>query len=228
MVVGSKRKRNRTRATRRVRQRTDKFRGAGSGPVPRGLSTAAGQNGIAAITRSVELLNQIQTGGSDLLDAFSFQLSDLPGYTAFSALYDQYRILAVKVEFVPVNLATTTNNAGSITNTPSPILHTCIDLDDATTPTAAVVLSHQTYKCHGAYTPASATKYVRWLQPAVAMDVYQGAFGGFASKTNQWIDAASPGVAHYGLKAWLEMPTGSVNTRVHMYATYYMEFRLPF
>lgn len=228
MVVSSSKRKRTSSYKRSVRRKRNTFRGAGSGAIPRGISSLAGQTGIVSITRSVEVINSVQGAATDSLLGFSFQLSDLPGYTAFTSLYDQYRFIAVKCEYVPVNIPTTTNIAGVLTATPTPVLHTCIDLDDANTPTAAVVLSHQTYKCHGAYSPTCNAKYVRWFEPAVAMDAYQGAFGGFASKSKQWIDSASPAVQHYGLKHWIEMPTGSSATRIQMYATFYMQFRLPF
>jgi len=177
----------------------------------------------------VTLANLSGASATDDLAAYSFQLSDLSGYAAFTSLYDQYRILAVKMEFVPIDSYAPIWNGAAIVQVQSPILTTCLDLDDATTPTSSVVLAHESSKLHGALNANVAKKYVRWIEPAIAIENYQtGGFGGYTSKTKQWCDCASPAVQHYGLKAWVFAPAGSLAYTCEVFATYYLEFKMPF
>jgi hypothetical protein len=108
------------------------------------------------------------------------------------------------------------------------VLTTCIDTDDANPPVGEQnVLAHESAVCHG---PLVKTYKRSWV-PALAMSVYQtGGFGGYASRTQQWVDAASPNVQHYGIKASVTRgstaPSGTVT--MAQYAHVLVEFRKVF
>lgn len=228
-MKGQKRPRSR-KATKETRSVRSKFATAGSGTVPRSIHVKSGNGGVVSISRQVTLTALQGATGVDALLGYSFQLSDLPNYTQFTQLYDQYRFIAVKMEFIPENCyGPTASGAGVITQVSSPWLTTCIDLDDATTPTSAIVQSHDTAKMHGVVNGNCVNKYVRWIEPQIAVSAYQsGGFTGYTPKTKQWIDSNSSGVQHYGLKAWLFAPSNSGTYRCNVVATYYLEFKLPF
>jgi hypothetical protein len=147
------------------------------------------------------------------------------GSTALLSVFDQYRIVNVTVEFIPQNV-TSFIAAGTVaTVVPTNvynhnILATCIDTDDAVTPTEAVVLDHETCVIHGPFV----RPYKRSFVPAIAMEVYQtGGFGGYSNRTMQWIDSASPAVQHYGLKYNLNhgttAPTNTVQYSIYQHLT---------
>lgn len=221
------RKRRYSKSRSRASKRT-KFAASGSGRPPRNLSLKAGNANVVSISRGVQFTGVSLPAATDVFGGYYFALSDVPGSAQFTSLYDQYRFIAVKLEFIPTALPTTYWNGAAVVNPACPILHTCVDLDDANTPTANQLMEHETYKCHGAFTPATTGKYVRWVEPALAIESYQtGGFGGYSSKTKQWCDSASPSVQHYGIKYWVEMPAGSPATNLYIQATYYLEFKLP-
>jgi len=228
-MKGLKRPRSR-KASKDTRSIRRKFSTAGSGNVPRSIHVKSGNGNVVAITRQVVLAPLIGASGIDALNAYNFELSDVPNYTQFTQLYDQYRILAVKMEFVPENCyGPTASGAGVVTQVSAPWLTTCIDLDDSSAPTSSIIQSHDTVKMHGVLNGNCVNKYVRWLEPQVAISAYQtGGFTGYIPKPKQWIDSNSAGVQHYGLKAWVFAPANSASYRVQVIATYYMEFKLPF
>jgi hypothetical protein len=109
-------------------------------------------------------------------------------YTDLAAVFDQYRVKEVEVWIEPSIIMSSTVG--------SAVFFTAVDLDDANVPTSsnelvnhASVISSETGTGH----------YHRWV-PYMATAVYSGAFTSFASGPPQWIDVASPGVQHYGLK----------------------------
>lgn len=210
----------------RKKQKVEKFSASGSGRVPRNIVTLSGNRNIATVTRMWQ--NQYsKAAATDELLALSFQLSDLPNYTQFTNLYDQYRILAVKVEFVARTPPVQYYGVSAISSS-APVLYTAIDLDDVTTPTSTTLLAHESCKFHGAFTPMSTNKYVRWLKPATAVEMYQtGGFGGYGARQNQWIDTTSSSVQHYGIKWWIATAATTPAYYYDVVFTYYMEFKLP-
>jgi hypothetical protein len=134
----------------------------------------------------------------DVFGAIPIYLNLFPTPADFTTLFDQYRILEVKVEFVP------TSTAEAV-----PPLTTVIDLDDYTAPTSgAQVMQYQTRQ-----TAMPGGIHMRRFRPRVANAAYSGAFTSFASgPSTTWIDAASPSVQYYGLKYWLPAVSGVTTT----------------
>lgn len=224
-VTGKKRKYTRSSRRRRARGPSS-YPSSGSGPIPRNIRVKQGDGHVVEMSRMLQLSTYSNAANTDDLEAISFQLSDLPGYSQFTNLYDQYRFVAVKAEFIPMNLPVTYLNVSVIVPT-CPILYTCIDLDDATIPgTNQIVEEHESVTCHGAFTPATTNKYIRWLRPACAPEMYQtGGFGGYASKQLQWLDTASSAVQHYGLKWWVYAATNTPAYKYNVTLTYYLQFK---
>jgi len=120
--------------------------------------------------------------------AFQFQLNNLQNVTAFTTIFDQYRIDAIWFRFVP-----TSGPIGSP-------LYTFIDYDDASLTTLASSQNYPTLKMSspGAY-------FERTIVPKSAVAAYTvgSVFTGYELKSGRWLNCATPSVAHYGLKACL-------------------------
>jgi hypothetical protein len=125
----------------------------------------------------------------------AFSLSQSPAAAAYTSLFDQYKIEQLEAWVEPLQDTT----AVACTTFAS-----CIDLDDANTPTSfGQVADHQ-----GALVGTSITgRYHRW-KPHVAIAAYSGAFTSFSNEPAPWIDVASPAVQHYGLKMASGGPDG--------------------
>lgn len=135
------------------------------------------------------------TAPADTTGSFSFRLSDLPDYTEFTNLFDEYKFSRVEVSFVPTS---PTNYSGP--------LYTVIDYDDAVVATIAQLSEYQTLQISGS---GAMTK--RTLVPKIAVAAYSGAFTSYAPQAS-WVDCSSPGVLWYGLKYGIVGLSGQPST----------------
>lgn len=207
------------------KRKTSEFSFAGNKiPSIRRLNKDSGNQLIIPAVRTCTLIsNAAYTSGGNF-GALSFKLSDLPNYSEFTALYDEYRIKAVKIMFVPtMNVATANATSGTTAGfVPVPALYTWIDNDDNTAPTTITQgQQYQSFKCHGLLDRMRCRSVV----PEVSTALYGsgGAFTSYGQVKNQWIDNNSPSVVHFGLKFGIINPANQGNFDVVL--TYYLEFR---
>lgn len=161
-----------------------------------------------------------------------FTFSDSAGASDLAALYDQYRLVRVEVEMLPIaNSALISGAAGGNADLGCWI-HSITDLDDNVAPGASTtgitdMQQFRTYRCDRLVTD----RKLKWTlaNPHIAMAAYaSGVFTSYANMTSQWIDANSGTVEHYGLKFLFEVfPTGSTVNYVNlrMVVKYYLEMR---
>lgn len=153
-----------------------------------------------------------------------FQLDDLPNYTEFSSLFDNYQIMCVVLKLLPVQNQMNTGLSGAVE---VPTIGYCWDYDDATTPTSMDQLrQYATYKEQLANKPVTIKVY-----PKVALVTYQGGVSnGYlrpSAKLQKMfrIDCANPSVQHFGIKIGIPNTGAPDNTITYdIHATYYMKF----
>jgi hypothetical protein len=120
----------------------------------------------------------------------AFVLTTFGNSGEYTGLFDQYMFHQIEVWLEPTNPAGASNSvAGELT--------TCVDLDDASTPTSLAQIQGKQGAMIG---DGAAGRYHRWV-PHVAISAYSGTFTSFSNSEPCWIDAASPSVQHYGFKA---------------------------
>jgi len=123
-----------------------------------------------------------------------FTVNFLDQITSLTGVFDQYKIEMVEVWLTPrcsVVIDNATANMGTF--------HTVIDYDDNNLLTTIGQALDYT---NVVVSSGSAGHYRRFV-PHIAVAAYSGTFTSFANETAPWIDAASPSVAHYGMKtAW--------------------------
>jgi len=131
--------------------------------------------------------------------ATSVSLSVLDQVSTLIGLFDQYRIAMLEVRIVP---RLTQNDTPSLV--PGDFV-SVVDLDDAN----ALSTFNAALDYPSAVTTLSTREHKHTFVPHVAIAAYSGAFTSFANEAAPWIDAASSGVLHYGVKtAW--QPTSTV------------------
>lgn len=155
-----------------------------------------------------------------------FKLSNVLQNTDFTALYDRYKINAIKVKIIPLSTMANVNGQGVV---PTMVYHT--DYDDALTPT-----SDETVRVKAGAKEVRLDKPVSiYFKPKIA-DAILGASAGTAysvPKKAPYINMSYPDVPHYGLKMYfrdvnLSSSTGtSTNTCFRFETTYYMSCRDP-
>jgi len=186
--------------------------------VPRDLYNVVNQ--VYKMKQVVDFTTIASTATTPAFGAFQFKFSDLDQSTVLASLFDQYKLDFVEVIFRPnANIEA----VGSPTSNIMPVLYTAIDYDDANAlTTLGQIREYQSCKetrfdkdCH------------RKIKPRMAIAAYSGAFTSFANSNAMWIDAASTGVAHFGVKwALSAVLTGQSNLQTWtVEAYYYLSFR---
>jgi len=127
-------------------------------------------------------------------NSYSFALSSA---NVGSGFWDQYKIEAIRFVIQPQN-----NAIGLVTNSTTTLtpLYCVIDYDDVTNLTSAA--QAQSYSNCISLGPGESLE--RTFQPRIAVAAYgSGVFTSFANMAPEWIDAASSGVNHYGVKVFI-------------------------
>jgi len=136
--------------------------------------------------------------GSTTIDqtgAVLVTLGAFPTATDITNLFDQYRIVQVKVEFIP-----------TARNEDSAALTTVIDYDDSATLTSL----NQALQYDTRMSTTSGTQVTRVFAARPALAAYTGSFNGFTSSSPfTWIDSASTNISYYGCKYYLPAIAGA-------------------
>ncbi len=187
--------------------------------IPRGVREQRTQ----VVRTSQKLILDVKAGGN-FYGGLNFKLSDLAGYTTLT-LYDMYRIDRIEVTICPILTTNVVKGTLGADFLGIPILSTCIDHDDSSTPgTLSVVLSNPTCVVHG---PLDRT-ITRSFTPMIAMSAYQGAFTGYTAEQPQWLDASTPDVQHYALKYAVENAIATTSSQlIVFYAKMWVSLRYP-
>lgn len=158
-------------------------------------ATSNGNGSLTVGTAVADTLNTVQVGAS-----LEFKLSSVEDSGDFTALFDRYKLLGVKLRFAyQANIA----NADSTTGSNSlPLINYSFDGDDSAVPTALTQVQRKQYChqkiCNGNY------QFSVYIKPRMLNQVYQSAIAtAYSSVKPAWIDATYPDVPHYGLKIWL-------------------------
>jgi len=122
-----------------------------------------------------------------LYAATSFAISAFDNYAEYTGLFDQYMLESAECWIEPDNIGTST----SFTPWSS-----AVDLDDANVPTSAVTVQG---KPQALTSMTNAGHYHRWI-PHMAVAAYSGSFTSYTNMPPEWLDSASPNVAHFGIK----------------------------
>lgn len=158
---------------------------------------------VANITSSTSSVG-VQTNAAG---ALSFAMSSLPNASEFTALFDAYKIVKVKLDFIPfgdnVNMPLDAMSNSTSLMSPGGPLITAIDYDDANTPGAATdLLQYQASKV----TPVP-RRLKMSLRPKFATEVYRsGTSTGYGARSG-WLDCANSDIPHYGVKYWMNAPS---------------------
>jgi hypothetical protein len=134
-------------------------------------------------------------------EGINFTLSELPESSSYTTIFDQYRVKDIEIWLIPEQ-----NSVAAADN----MYASCIDYDDSTAPTSlGQVLDYDT----SLLTSVACGQYRR-LKPRVAVAAYAGTFASFKNEMADWIDCASNGVQHYGVKVFAETTVSALNNAV--------------
>jgi len=141
--------------------------------------------------------------------------ADILQFSSFASVFDQYRLDFIEVWCEPFGPGTVPgyNSVGKF--------YSAIDYDDANTPTSIAALQQYENCVTTRYTDGHYIKF----RPHIAKALYGGAFTAFGNQPSDWIDVASTGVEHYGLKLGVETTLSNGDTRIDMTSRITVSFR---
>lgn len=185
----------------------------------------------------------VTMNGLDEYFSKSFALTECPSNADYTALYDMYKINAVKIKFIPrynsnlvfiqspredggantdLNIDAGGTNLSSGSNWGLPELITVIDFDDDTN----VSSPSELYQYANMKRTLCSREHGRYFVPRIKVDSSNTGL----SMRKQWLDCDNSGVKHYGIKGCVtNVPTfpgpGSAEFRIDLEVTYYMSFK---
>lgn len=158
----------------------------------------------------------INTATSTTFGAYAFSLAQLPDYTEFTNLYDQFRINKVLVKLVPnVNSA----EAGATQRLPQ--VHSVLDYNDSTAPTTLdELVQYNNYRM-----TMGSRIHTRKLTPAFLDNVFETSSVTRGSNPNfkKWLSTSNAtAIPHHGMK-WAIGSTASASAITYTpYITFYI------
>lgn len=159
--------------------------------------------------------------GSTLVDVggrLIGQLSQVPNFGEFTALFDQYKIMGIKWRFSP-----RANSAEAGTNQGLVKFMTAIDYDGAPAGASAPVMT-DLLQYESLKVTSSNREHVRYVKPRIASTVYNTALTSGYSARTAWLDCENNAVPHYGLSYVLQqLPAGAQSYDIQV--TYYLAFK---
>lgn len=132
----------------------------------------------------------------------NFRLSDLPNYTEFTNLFNEYKLMKVVIKFTPSAVGMVSNASDSTqVATPGGVFGTVINKTGFPTATPTDLQSfeqYQTFKCQSVW---SKKPHVRVIRPTLLNDVYMaGGSDAYAvMKPGVWLSSMYAAAVHYGI-----------------------------
>lgn len=175
------------------------------------------------------------SGTTNTYGQIHFELADLPSFAEYTALYDFFKINAVKVMFIPLSNVTLLPFHGAATDLNynlqtefSNRFMTVIDYNDRNVPSDMNTL-RQYSNCRVS-TNNRVVKRFFHPKPTVAMDEdsEHGSVYGIAQTTGPtpWISTSSNQCEYYGLKYGIEHPSFTENVTLYrVEVKYYLSFK---
>lgn len=219
------------RGKRRRRRRRAVKKGPGGGSMRPGASVRTGFLSV----RQKAVQNTVLPSGphpNGLLEEYIFQAADIPNFNVYAALFDQYRIKAVSLTFLPTTqTADTVNQGGTFASS--------VDLDgDLGITTFNQLLECANTKTSPWSTAGGMTPFKKvYLRPRAnnaiitSINPATGQPASFTSQLanpNKWIDMTDKGqTVHYGLNVGWNFGNNTLNADqdVQIIKTYYIQFR---
>lgn len=147
--------------------------------------------------------------------SYQFMLQNLPSFTEFTNLFDQYKVLSVRIRFIPFQ--TTSISDLNTTNQCLSLIHSSvIDYDDSVLFASSnaglqEMRQYESFREKNLFRPSG--QFVRKIRPHVSVPVYKsGVSSAYSNVPARWIDCNYTDVEHYGFKGMFQVfaPSSSI------------------
>lgn len=183
--------------------------------------------------RKCKLISLNTNSGGYLSNTFIFGLNQLPNYTEFTTLGDQFCIRYIKLYAVyrgtTLSMIESANN--SYIGYPNLICVRDYDDDSIPTPSETGYNELREYNKSKTFTfTAEKRCFQIGLTPAIRTEAYRSlTTSSYVPKFKQYIDCDTPDTPHYGLKMVIQTPSiSALNTPISyydFYATFYIALK---
>lgn len=184
------------------------------------------KSGLVHFTRSIALkVSGTDISGGSGFGSAVFALSDLPNYAEIATMFDQYRVNAVVLKFMPFTNSYPAVSSG-IPTINIPTLMYAIDYTDNGTPTSVAQLAEYSNCKTVQFNKPITIKF----RPAVSQIVYQGESTNRAAvpKWRTWLDCNFPSIPHFALKfAWTGLSGSTTQFVYKLSQKYYLSAKNP-
>lgn len=161
------------------------------------------------------------TGCWDFTMASQFQLSSVIDAADLTSLYDRYKIVGVSLKIHYLHNSSFIPGQANL-----PTLYYAFDGDDANVPATPTDVAVKGY-CKSRVLNANRPTVV-YIKPRITKEIYNSPLTtGFSSEKACWLDCASSGIPHFGLKMAITDWVGGAdnNNALRIQPTYYLQLR---
>lgn len=168
------------------------------------------------IIRTVSLGTIASAALTNTYGAIQLSLDQLPSYTEFTNLFEEYKIDKIVLKFYPAQM--TENDNGTAASTP--IFMYAIDKSDATAPASLnEMYQYAGLKIVNVLKPFTFKFYPCWSQYA-----YTGGASGYGTARG-FLSCDYPAVKHYGVKYVMGLSGVASSSGYNVFAVFHMAFR---
>jgi len=172
--------------------------------------------GCYDLVNATTVLNLVSSSSAAVYGCFIFRLSDLPDYSEYCAMFDQYRIVGVKLTFFPQQ-----TDASVGIGATTPIIHTAIDRNDGGgISTEANFLQYDQVKTH-----KFDRQFSIYIKPKVDVVVWNNNVASGYATGSPWLSTSYPSIQYFGLKYLIPQVSSSNNAGWRIYAKYYLAMK---
>jgi len=176
------------------------------------------------VRRAANVTTVTTSAGLEYDGAMSFNLNECFSAGEFTGLFDQYRINAVVLKFIPdfPSLVSTDTNVNPSTGLLAPNIHWCIDINDAIPATIGSLAQYNGYHVKVFNRPMTIK-----IRPRASAAYYQSAIATAygPAKPRTWFDTNSPNLPHYGFKFVIDTVSGNQIVRFRIRPIYYVSLK---
>lgn len=199
--------------------------------VPRLKLRRVPQMGMHRFTRMVanSQLITVAAGSTGVAFTKTFTFDELAGYTEFTSLFDQYKIVKVECMYKlhtnpTITLATDNAVLTAAQNLTYPTIYLINDYDDSSAETLAQLKQRERLRRF----VLSPNRIIKWtVRPTILAQLYRTvATTGYAPKRYQWIDVANTDVPHYGVKGFVDYDAATNQQQITVNVEYKFHFQL--
>jgi len=154
---------------------------------------------------------------------FSFLVQDIPNYSSFALVFDQYKITKIQVKFMPEYNMSAISTGAAVTGATTGSFLGVYDRDDNAIPTSLDYLREydncRDVPCYKGLT------FTFKPNVALGLQIPAGTLLAAGNQKAGWIDCGTSNIPHYGIKVGVPQQSAGAVARWSFNARYWVSFK---